>query len=227
MAQQANLFGAVITGEGDSSLAPPDAAPAGSQVLGGPSAHDRASLEGWLDQLNIKTGDSAGRYSASSVRWVPDDEVTECPLTKWEFSKSQRKHHCRLCGRCHGCRKWLTCRVCHGCRKCTMHVSPYPCRSALDSPPPHRCSPTATLVIYAGGVFADYVCSKRMLLPVEMICRHPNPALGLDNLHDPQRVCDPCANSAELLQNELTRTFANATMENQIDVRSSARWFNR
>jgi hypothetical protein len=40
-----------------------------------------------------------------------------------------------------------------------------------------------------GGIFADRACSKRALVPTEMVCRHPNPKLGGHNLHDPQRLC--------------------------------------
>merc|ERR1719183_3228060 len=59
-----------------------------------------------------------------------------------------------------------------------------------------------------------------------MICRHPNPKLGVENLHDPQRMCHPCHDALAPLQEELQQSFSNAVLENKIDTRSNARWFN-
>lgn len=43
--------------------------------------------------------------SAQAVKWVPDEEVNDCPICERKFGVSLRKHHCRLCGRvvCGGC----------------------------------------------------------------------------------------------------------------------------
>merc|ERR1719253_1477036 len=46
------------------------------------------------------------RDSELAVRWVPDEEVNECPVCHRRFHHmSLRKHHCRICGRvvCGGC----------------------------------------------------------------------------------------------------------------------------
>ena len=77
-----------------------------------------------------------------------------------------------------------------------------------------------------GGIFADTVSDKRALVPIEMICRHPNPKLGVENLHDPQRLCHPCYDAMAPLQEELQKSFSNAVLENKIDTRSNARWLN-
>ena len=77
-----------------------------------------------------------------------------------------------------------------------------------------------------GGVFSGGACDKRSLVPIEMICRHPNPKLGVENLHDPQRMCHPCYDALAPLQEELQQSFSNAVLENKIDTRSNARWFN-
>jgi SH3 domain-containing YSC84-like protein 1 len=77
-----------------------------------------------------------------------------------------------------------------------------------------------------GGVFGSTACDKRALVPIEMVCRHPNPKLGVENLHDPQRMCHPCFDALAPLQEELQQSFSNAVLENKIDTRSNARWFN-
>ncbi|CAJ1460661.1 unnamed protein product [Effrenium voratum] len=42
---------------------------------------------------------------ANAVQWIPDDQVSECPLCTQRFGLSKRKHHCRACGRvvCSSC----------------------------------------------------------------------------------------------------------------------------
>ncbi|CAE7223881.1 Rufy1 [Symbiodinium natans] len=37
--------------------------------------------------------------ATGTVEWVPDDQVSECPLCTRRFSTTKRKHHCRACGR--------------------------------------------------------------------------------------------------------------------------------
>lgn len=37
--------------------------------------------------------------ATGTVEWVPDDQVSECPLCTRCFSTTKRKHHCRACGR--------------------------------------------------------------------------------------------------------------------------------
>ena len=65
-----------------------------------------------------------------------------------------------------------------------------------------------------GGIFCDTVSDKRALVPIEMICRHPNPKLGVENLHDPQRLCHPCYDAMQPVQEEL-QSFSNAVLENK------------
>lgn len=41
----------------------------------------------------------------NTVDWIPDDEVSQCPLCSRTFNSVIRKHHCRACGRviCKNC----------------------------------------------------------------------------------------------------------------------------
>jgi hypothetical protein len=43
--------------------------------------------------------DAAGDVGYKLPAWVPDDQVTECPVCFNSFSTFFRKHHCRLCGK--------------------------------------------------------------------------------------------------------------------------------
>lgn len=42
---------------------------------------------------------SPDRQARTSIRWVPDEEVNDCPVCQRLFSAIIRKHHCRACGK--------------------------------------------------------------------------------------------------------------------------------
>ncbi|CAK9098543.1 unnamed protein product [Durusdinium trenchii] len=68
---------------------------------------------------------------AQRAAWVPDEEVSECPLCTQQFSRAKRKHHCRACGRvvcgsCSGSKLFLSSygkeeRVCDSCFDLLQH----------------------------------------------------------------------------------------------------------
>lgn len=50
-------------------------------------------------------GASPSHRDHTTVKWIPDEEVQECPICQRKFGSTTRKHHCRACGR-------VVCAVC-------------------------------------------------------------------------------------------------------------------
>eukprot|EP00435_Cladocopium_sp_Y103_P015901 s1994_g3.t3 len=80
-----------------------------SFVLLGPKVEEHFLVAGTVQEPRIgmdKLGELSGQKPlvdsaamAQPAPWVPDEEVSECPLCTQKFSSTKRKHHCRACGR--------------------------------------------------------------------------------------------------------------------------------
>eukprot|EP00039_Didymoeca_costata_P006102 m.87509 g.87509 ORF g.87509 m.87509 type:complete len:1363 (-) comp13112_c0_seq1:1188-5276(-) len=109
-----------------------------------------------LEQLEKKLEKTIAWIRKQALRkWVPDNEVAECPLCDDEFSLMKRRHHCRICGGvyCRNCtsQKQLTTakkkpvRACTDCHNFLMELesgnlnaSPMIERRVITESPPRR-----------------------------------------------------------------------------------------
>eukprot|EP00435_Cladocopium_sp_Y103_P015819 s1994_g3.t2 len=62
-------------------------------LVAGTVQEPRIGMDKLLSQLMVRAA------MAQPAPWVPDEEVSECPLCTQKFSSTKRKHHCRACGR--------------------------------------------------------------------------------------------------------------------------------
>eukprot|EP01134_Creolimax_fragrantissima_P006442 CFRG6442T1 len=89
---------------------------------------DDISNELHMDQADKDEGVDKGLdapfpvdFPQAPVKWMPDDQVSNCSLCQKRFSAMRRKHHCRRCGH-------IFCNTCAHYRRLIPHISSKPVR---------------------------------------------------------------------------------------------------
>nr|CAB3247743.1 ZF(FYVE)-6 zinc finger protein 6 [Phallusia mammillata] len=86
----------------------------------------------WKEGENLKSRTNELEESLDEINWVRDDDVTKCLSCGSQFSLTNRKHHCRMCGKifCKSCSEnWILknnqrIRVCRDCVTNSSYKSP-------------------------------------------------------------------------------------------------------